>query len=95
MGLGAGHVQDMNNRMKRNRAQRPSNKSKFKKSNRNTKYSSENKIEKLMFKTIPENELIKSKKYIRKKAKIRRIREGIILGIILLTLFFMIITFMI
>ncbi len=39
MGLRAGHLQDMNNRMKQNRAMRPSKKSKFKSNNRGTIYS--------------------------------------------------------
>ena len=34
MGFGAGHVLDMINRMKQNRALRPSNRSKFKENNR-------------------------------------------------------------
>ncbi|RFC53908.1 hypothetical protein DXU93_10190 [Brumimicrobium aurantiacum] len=34
MGFGAGHMQDMNNRLKQNRAQRSSKRSKFKGNNR-------------------------------------------------------------
>ena len=42
MDLGAGHIQDMNNRMKQNCAIRPSKKSKFKSNNRGTIYSGNN-----------------------------------------------------
>lgn len=39
MGFGAGHILDMNNRIKQNRAQRPSNREKFKGKNREGIYT--------------------------------------------------------
>jgi hypothetical protein len=40
---GSGHVQDMNNRIKQNRAQRPSKRPKFKENNRENIYSDSDK----------------------------------------------------
>lgn len=87
MGLGAGHVADMINRLKQNRAQRPSNRSKFKENNREGIYSSDKIKEKPQFKTVPEEELNLIKHQIREKAKADRRREFIIYGIISLVIF--------
>ena len=84
MGLGAGHVMDMINRMKQNRAQRPSNRSKFKENNRDGIYSSDKKSPKPNFKTVPEKELIEIKNWIRKRAKTEQKKERIIIGIFIL-----------
>lgn len=81
MGLGAGHVLDMINRMKQNRAQRPSNRDKFKQNNREGIYSSEVK-EKPKFKTVPEKELLKIKEQIQTNAKKQRKREIRILSVV-------------
>ena len=83
MGFGAGHVQDMNNRMKQNRAQRPSNRQKFKENNRDGIYSSNKKTERQNFKTVPVKELDEIKKRIRKRAKEERKRELILYGILI------------
>lgn len=76
MSFGAGHIQDMNNRMKQNRAQRKSKKAKFKENNRQPIYAkSTTKRSQTNFKTLPENELIEIKERINNRAKIVRKRE--------------------
>lgn len=68
---GAGHVQDMNNRLKQNRAQRPSQRQKFKGNNRENIYSSSgSKHQHLKFKTVSEEKLTEIKKQIQMRAKI-------------------------
>lgn len=84
-----GHVIDMINRMKANRAQRPSNRSKFKENNRSGIYNE--KTERLQFKTVSEKELIEIKKQIRLRAKAEKRKELIIYGIVIVS--FVIITF--
>jgi (p)ppGpp synthase/HD superfamily hydrolase len=81
MSFGAGHVQDMNYRIKQNRAQRPSNRPKFKENNREGIYSTDKKTEPLNFKTVPEKELIEIKKRIRNRAENQRKKEQLIFGI--------------
>ncbi len=66
---GFGHVQDMNNRIKQNRAQRPSKRPKFKENNRENIYSdSDKKVNRPNFKTVSEEELIEILKHIRERA---------------------------
>jgi len=84
MSYGAGHVMDMLNRMKQNRAQRPSNRPKFKENNREGIYSSNNEFNHSNFKTVPEKELIKIKKGIRERAKKEQNNERIMFGILIL-----------
>jgi hypothetical protein len=84
MGLGAGHVMDMINRMKQNRAQRPSNRSKFKENNRDGIYSSHKKSRQPNFKTVPEKELTEIKNRIRERAKAEQKKEKIMFGILIL-----------
>jgi len=91
MGFGSGHVMDMINRMKQNRAQRVSNRSKFKENNRDGVYSTDKKSKKLVFKTVPEEELKEFRKLIRERAKARRKREWIFYSISILCLILMII----
>ena len=68
-----GHVADMVNRMKQNRAQRPSNRWKFKENNRDLIYSNlDNNQNRLNFKSVSEKELIKIKRRIRESAKMDR-----------------------
>ena len=62
-----GNMQDMNNRIKQNRDQRPSQRPKFKGSNRAAIYSTEVKPERPTFKKLSETEL---------KLVSRRIREA-------------------
>lgn len=57
-----GHTLDMIHRMKQNRAQRPSNRAKFKENNRNLIYSKDSKSNPLQFKTVSEKELKEIKK---------------------------------
>lgn len=76
-----GHVFDMINRMKQNRAQRPSNRAKFKENNRTLIYSKDSKSNPLQFKTVSEKELKEIKKQIRKRAKKARKKERIFYGI--------------
>ncbi len=80
MGFGAGHVQDMNNRIKQNRAQRPSNRAKFKENNREGIYSTEKKTQKPKFKTVSKKELTEIKNQIRERAKAERKKEQLIYG---------------
>ena len=81
MGFGAGHIQDMNNRIKQNRAQRPSKKSKFKENNREGIYSSKEKSNSFTSKAIPKHKLLEIKRKIRKKARSERKKEIMIYGI--------------
>ena len=74
MGNGAGHILDMINRLKQNRAIRPSNKAKFKEHNRETIYSKRRKIK---FKTVPKEKLEEIKNQIRARAKSERKKEAI------------------
>ena len=79
MSFGAGHIQDMNNRMKQNRAQRPSNRPKFKENNREAIYSEGHKEKKRpRFKTLSKVELVKLKSQIREKFNVEHKRELII-----------------
>ena len=82
MGFGAGHVLDMINRMKQNRALRPSNRSKFKENNRDEIYSSDKEKNRLKYKTVSEKELNEIKKRIRERAKSDQKKELIIYGIL-------------
>lgn len=70
MGFGAGHIQDMNNRIRQNREQRPSNKPKFKENNREAIYA-ETEVDSSLpqFKTVSAEELDKIKTGIRERAK--------------------------
>ncbi len=75
MSHGAGHILDMINRLKQNRAIRPSNKAKFKEHNRETIYSKRRKIK---FKTVPKEKLEKIKNRIRAQVKSEKKKEAII-----------------
>ncbi len=83
MGSGAGHVFDMINRMKQNRAQRPSNRGKFKENNRDGIYSEDIQPERPNFKTIPEKELIEIKKRIRERSQADQKKTRIFYGFFL------------
>lgn len=72
-----GHVFDMINRMKQNRAQRPSNRAKFKENNRTMIYSKNCELNPLQFKSVSEEELKEIKEQIRKRAKKARKKERI------------------
>ncbi len=91
MSFGAGHMQDMNNRMKQNRAQRPSNRGKFKENNRDVTYADTDIPKRPLFHSVPVEELNKIKMQIREKAKEERTKMrifyglSITLGLILLT----------
>lgn len=84
MFFGAGHIQDMINRMKQNRAQLHSNRSKFKENYQGGIYSKKEKSKKPNFKKIPEKELNKIKKRIRENAKVEQKRQRIAIGILML-----------
>jgi len=82
MSYGAGHILDMINRMKQNRALRPTNRQKFKGNNRGIINSeSNNETEKPIFKTVPEKELIEIKEGIRTQTKAKRKKERIVYGV--------------
>jgi hypothetical protein len=85
MGFGAGHIQDMNSRMKQNRELRPSNRQKFKGKNRQTIYSKSNENQNpLYLKSVSEKELSEIKKYNSVRAIMEQKRMRIIYGIFLL-----------
>jgi hypothetical protein len=92
MSGGAGHIADMNNRMKQNRSMKASKKPKFKSNNRDLNFS-KSKSEKLTFQKVSKHELIHLKKRIKRKAESERKKERIIIAlttlilIIILTIF--------
>lgn len=69
------NIQDMNNRIKQNRDQRPSKRPKFKENNREVINSSEKKSNKPVFKTVSEKELLEIKKRIGNRAKVEQRKE--------------------
>ena len=80
---GSGHVQDMNNRLKQNRAQRPSKRPKFREHNRDNIYSStDHKHENLKFKAVSKEKLAEIKKRIREHAKKDRQKEWFVLSVL-------------
>lgn len=83
MGFGAGHIMDMANRMRQNRAQLASKRSKFKENNREGIYSSNKKPQHPSYKTLSEEELNQRKKQIRERAKSERKKERIFLGFLI------------
>ena len=85
MSVGAGHIADMNNRMRQNRSMKSSNKTKFKSNNRDLDFK---KVEskKLIFKKVSEEELAKFRNEIKRKAKFERKKERLIISIIILML---------
>nr|WP_321226528.1 hypothetical protein [uncultured Psychroserpens sp.] len=84
MSFGSGHVMDMISRMKQNRAQRPSKKSKFKENNRQTIYSKKDKlISNTKFKTVSKTELAAIKKQIVINAKARKLKHKILYTILI------------
>jgi hypothetical protein len=93
MSGGAGHIADMNNRMKQNRSVKKSNKPKFKSNNRDLNFS-RGESQKLTFKKVSEDELNRIKNEIRQKAKSEQKKERIIFAlttlllVIILTIFF-------
>lgn len=88
MGFGAGHMQDMNNRLKQNRESKTSNKAKFKDSQWSTRYDKENDHRTMLeFVELNEEELYYYKLEIRKKAlKRRRLQNILLLSIAIITL---------
>ena len=93
MSFGAGHVQDMNNRMKQNRNQRPSKRARFKEYASNSINAIVGKKKKRQYKTVSEEELSAIKSKIREKANADRMRLkrfyliSISLGLLLLVAF--------
>ena len=89
MSFGAGHMQDMNNRLKQNRDAKTSNKTKFKESNWDTRYTKElQKRTSLNFVELSEEELHYLKIEIQKQAlKKMRLQNYllIIIGLVLVT----------
>ncbi len=69
------NIQDMNNRIKQNRDQRPSKRNKFKENNRDIINVVEKKSIKPIFKTVSEKELLEIKKRIREHAKKARKKD--------------------
>jgi hypothetical protein len=78
MSYGAGHVLDMINRMKQNRAMRPSKRSKFKENNREGIHATTPIYERPNFRTVSKEQLDSVKKQIQARAAVDRIKERII-----------------
>ncbi|QSS96827.1 hypothetical protein [Psychroflexus sp. ALD_RP9] len=78
MSFGAGHTQDMINRIKQNKAQLLSKRKKFRENNREGIYINDKKTKGLNSKPISKKKLIEIKKEIRKTAKKNYKREIII-----------------
>lgn len=91
MSFGAGHIQDMINRIRQNRAQRPSAKAKFKEHNREVIYSDVHTTQ-LRFKNVSLEALTKIKKQIQVRARQERRTESIIYitvtGVLAIAFFF-------
>ncbi len=85
---GAGHIMDMNNRMKQNRSMKTSKRQKFKSNNRDAIFNN-NRKEEGMFREIPERDLEKLKNEIRQKTKQQQRKE---LLLILTTMFIVLLT---
>lgn len=79
MSHGAGHILDMINRLKQNRALRPSNRQKFKERNRDIIHTGQHKLKD---KKISAKELAVIKKRIKEKAKKTRHQQNIIVAVI-------------
>lgn len=75
MSFGAGHVADMMNRMKQNRAQRASSKPKFKDHNRESIYATHNPVIAPTFASVSPQELLSLKNSIRKRANAAHNKE--------------------
>ena len=74
MSGGAGHIADMNNRMRQNRAMKASNKPKFKSGNRDLNFDTKN-SKKLFFKKVSKRELNKIKSQIQQDLKKDRTKQ--------------------
>jgi CRISPR/Cas system CSM-associated protein Csm2 small subunit len=84
---GAGHVADMNNRVKQNRSLKPSKRARFKGNNRDTIYSDTlPSLTELTFKKVSKTELRKIKEKIKNRARKDRIKEMYIFLTVALTL---------
>lgn len=82
---GAGHVQDMNNRIRQNRAQRPSKRPKFREHNRETGYASEGQeLHRMKFKTVAPDVLAKIKTQIRERAQRDTKKQKVVLVVLAL-----------
>jgi hypothetical protein len=75
MSFGAGHVQDMNNRLKQNRANKPSNRAKFKGNNREGIYSEKYQSGNFRFHEVPKEKLEQIKENIRLKSRIEKHKQ--------------------
>ena len=84
MSFGAGHIQDMNNRIKQNRSLRTSKRSKFKENHRNNISVVSKQSKTSNFKTVSKESLKEIKKEIRKKAKLRQKKINIISVLLLI-----------
>tara|TARA_R110002049_G_scaffold277604_4_gene456154 strand:- start:44 stop:328 length:285 start_codon:yes stop_codon:yes gene_type:complete len=93
MSGGAGHVADMNNRMKQNRSMKTSNKQKFKSNNRDLNFS-KGESGSLSFKKVSEKELTQIKNDIREKAEKERKKERLTFILTALVLIIILILFL-
>lgn len=95
MSFGAGHVQDMINRMKQNRALRPSKRQKFKGGNRDTIYTAQGKASlKSRFRILPSRELDALKKQIQNRARREKERELKISVVVVVVMAVLLLVFM-
>lgn len=77
MVFGPGH--DMMNKMKQNRSQKPSNRSKFKEKITDVIYTADKESKQLQFKNVSEEELTELTKQIRENANTERKKERLLL----------------
>ena len=94
MSFGAGHVQDMNNRLKQNRANKPSKRAKFKENNREGIYSKKQESDRIKFHQVPKEKLVKIIESIRIKSRSENQKQIKILVIsLIITIIIMIAVF--
>ena len=89
MSGGAGHVMDMNNRMRQNRSMKTSNKQKFKSNSQELNFKFGN-VEIIEFKKVSEEALEKIKNEIRLKGKKERKKDRLVFFIFAFVLFLLI-----
>ena len=86
---------DMINRLKQNRAQRPSNRAKFRENNREGIYTTHKEPSKPQFKAVSKSTLQAIKKQIRKRALLQHKKERLVYGIFFICGFILLIAVLI
>lgn len=83
MSGGAGHISDMNNRMKQNRSMKPSKRAGFKSNNRDLDFKKV-KSDKLVFKKASDKDLAELRMKIKKQIKLQRIKDRVLYFLIII-----------